>query len=150
ATGNHDDTAGAMAGDSVFRNPTTAHGDRELPEIAANGTGVTANTITMSGTSLAAPATAGATALLPAVDGVLCSWPEGCRAILLASAGRNVSGSTWWQDVLTRTDASDGAGALDAYSGVLIAQQRRWRDAPGTRRGWDVGTLSSAVVGSDG
>ncbi len=149
ATGNHDDTAGAMAGDSVFRNPTTSHGDRELPEIAANGTGVTANTVTMSGTSFAAPATAGATALLQDVDGVLCSWPEGCRAILMASAGRNVAGSTWWQDVLTRTDASDGAGALDAYSGVLIAQQRRWRDAPATRRGWDVGTLSSGVVGSD-
>ena len=38
--GNHDDTAGAMSGDSVFRNPTSTHGDRELPEIAANGTGV--------------------------------------------------------------------------------------------------------------
>jgi Subtilase family len=149
ATGNHDDTAAAIAGDSVFRNPTTSHGDRELPEIAANGTGVTANTVTMSGTSFAAPATAGTTALLQDVDGVLCSWPEGCRAILMAAAGRNVSGSTWWQDVLTRTDASDGAGALDAYSGLLIGQQRRWRNAPATRRGWDVGTLSSAVVGSD-
>jgi hypothetical protein len=149
ALGNHDDTAGAMAGDSVFRNPATSHGDRELPELAANGTGVSANSQTMSGTSFAAPAAAGVTALLQDVDGVLCSWPEGCRAILMASAGRNVSGSTWWQDVLTGTDASDGAGALDAYAGVVIAQQRRWRDAPATRRGWDVGTLSSAVVGSD-
>jgi hypothetical protein len=34
-------------------------------------------------------------------------------------------------------------------AGVLIAQQRRWRDAPATRRGWDVGTLSSAVIGPD-
>ena len=67
----------------------------------------------------------------------------------MAAAGRNVSGSTWWQDVTTRTDASDGAGAVDAEAGVAIAQQRRWRDAPATRRGWDVGTLSSAVVGAD-
>jgi hypothetical protein len=67
----------------------------------------------------------------------------------MAAAGRNVSGSTWWQDVVSRTDASDGAGALDARAGMLIAQQRRWRDAPATRRGWDVGTLSSGVVGND-
>ncbi|MEA3020514.1 MAG: hypothetical protein QOI47_2038, partial [Actinomycetota bacterium] len=149
AVGNHDDTAAAMSGDSVFRNPASTHGDRELPELAANGTGVSANGQTMSGTSFAAPATAGVTALLQDVDGVLCSWPEGCRAILLAAAGRNVSGRTWWQDVASRTDASDGAGAVDAASGVSIAQSRRWRDAPATRRGWDVGTVSSAVVGSD-
>jgi hypothetical protein len=149
AIGNHDDTASAMSGDSVFRNPTTAHGDRELPELAANGTGVSANGQTKSGTSFAAPATAGVTALLQDVDSVLCSWPEGCRAILMASAGRNVRGSTWWQDVINRVDARDGAGAVDAQAGVAIAQQRRWRDAPATRRGWDVGTLSSSVVGSD-
>jgi hypothetical protein len=149
AVGNHDDTAAAMSGDSVFRNPSSTHGDRELPELAANGTGVSANGQTMSGTSFSAPATAGVTALLQDVDGVLCSWPEGCRAILLASAGRNISGSTWWQDVSSRTDASDGAGAVDAASGVAVAQSRRWRDAPATRRGWDVGTFSSSVVGSD-
>ena len=130
AVGNHDDTAGAMSGDSVFRNPTTTHGDRELPEVAANGTGVSANGQSMSGTSFAAPATAGVTALLQDVDGVLCSWPEGCRAILMASAGRNVRGSTWWQDVVSHVDGRDGAGAVDAQAGVLIAQQRRWRDAP--------------------
>lgn len=149
AVGSHDDSAGAMAGDSVFRNPSSAHGDRELPEIAANGTGVSANAQSMSGTSFAAPAVAGVTALLQDVDGVLCSWPEGCRAILLASAGRNVANRTWWQDVVARTDAADGAGAVDAQAGVAIAQQRRWRDAPATRRGWDIGTLASSVVGSD-
>jgi hypothetical protein len=149
ALGNHDDTAGAMAGDSVFRNPTTTHHDRELPELAANGTGVSANDQTMSGTSFAAPAAAGVTALLQDVDGVLCSWPEGCRAILMASAGRNIRGSTWWQDVVNNVDARDGAGAVDAQAGVAVAQQRRWRDAPATRRGWDVGTLSSGVVGQD-
>lgn len=149
ALGNHNDTASAMAGDSVFRNPASPHGDRELPELAANGTAVSANDQTMSGTSFAAPATAGVTALLQDVDGVLRSWPEGCRAILLASAGRNVAGSTWWSDVASRTDASDGSGAVDAESGVRIAQQRRWRNAPATARGWDVGTLTSADIGPD-
>jgi len=149
AIGNHDDTAGAMSGSSVFRNPTTTHGDRELPELAANGTGVSANGQNKSGTSFAAPATAGVTALLQDVDGVLCSWPEGCRAILMASAGRNIRGGTWWNDVVSGVDGRDGAGAVDAQAGVLIAQQRRFRDAPATRRGWDVGTLSSSVIGQD-
>lgn len=149
AVGNHDDTASAMSSDSVFRNPTTTHGDRELPEVAANGTGVTANTITMSGTSFSAPATAGVTALLQDVDGVLCSWPEGCRAILMAAAGRNVRGNTWWQDLIGGVDGRDGSGAVDAQSGVLIAQQRRLRNSSATRRGWDVGTLASADFGTD-
>lgn len=147
--GNHDDTASSISGDSVFRNPTSPHGDRELPELCANGTSVSANGQTMSGTSFAAPAAAGVTALLQDVDGVLCSWPEGCRAILMAAAGRNVQGNTWWQDVINRVDGHDGAGAVDAQAGVWIAQQRRFRDAPATRRGWDVGTLSSNVIGSD-
>ena len=51
-----------MASAPVFRNPSPRHGDRELPEIAANGTGVTAVGLTMSGTSIAAPAVAGAAA----------------------------------------------------------------------------------------
>lgn len=149
AIGNHDDTAGAMSGDSVFRNPASSHGDRELPELAANGTGVSANGQTMSGTSFAAPAVAGITAMLQDVDATLCTWPEGCRAILMASAGRNVRDNTWWNDVISRVDARDGAGAADAQAGVLIAQQRRFRDAPATRRGWDVGTLSSGAFGAD-
>ena len=77
AVGNHNDTAGAMAGGSVFRNPTTAHGDRELPEVAANGTAVSANTITDSGTSFAAPAAAGVTALLQDVTGCSARGPRG-------------------------------------------------------------------------
>ena len=149
AIGNHDDTAAAMSGDSVFRNPASSHGDRELPELAANGTGVSANGQTMSGTSFSAPAVAGVTAILQDVDSVLCSWPEGCRAILMASAGRNVRDNTWWHDVSNRVDARDGAGAVDAQAGVSIAQQRRFRNAPATRRGWDVGTLSSASFGAD-
>jgi hypothetical protein len=149
AVGNHNDAATAMSGDSVFRNPTSSHGDRELPEIAANGTGVSAVGESMSGTSFAAPAAAGVTALLQDVDSTLCSWPEGCRAILLATAARNVSGGTWWADVAAGVDASDGAGAIDAEAGVAVAQQRRWRNAPATRRGWDVGTLSSSSIGGD-
>ena len=146
---NHDDTAGSIAGGSTFRNPTSTNGDRELPELAANGQGVMAAGTTDSGTSFAAPAAAGVTALLQDVSSTLESWPEGCRAILLAGADRNVRDSTWWSDVSGGVDGRDGAGAVNAEESVRITQQRRWRDAPATRRGWDVGTFRSSNVGSN-
>ena len=66
--GNHDDLASAMDGSSVFRNPRSPHGDRELPELCANGTGVSAEWCGQrSGTSFAAPAVAGITALIQEV-----------------------------------------------------------------------------------
>lgn len=150
SVGNHNDTAGAMSGSSVFRNPTTPHGDRELPDIAANGTAVSAVRETETGTSFATPATAGVVALLQDVDPVLASWPEGCRAIMFAAAGRNVADGTWWQDVSAGVDGRDGAGAVDASAGVAIARQRRRRNAAASRNGWDVGTLSSSMIGRDG
>src|SRR6185295_1222796 len=104
---NHNDAADGLSSDTVFRNPSTTHGDRELPEISANGTGVTAVGLTLSGTSMAAPAVAGATACMQEVNGTLKSWPEGCRAIHLAAAKLNPDGGTWWNDV------SSGADALD-------------------------------------
>jgi hypothetical protein len=104
----------------------------------------------MTGTSQASPAVAGAAALIQGTSSTLEHWPEGCRSILFASATRNVRGGTWWQDVSAGTDARDGAGALDASEARNIALNRRWRNAPGTRRGWDVGLLASGDVGGDG
>ena len=141
AVGNHDDSAGSMSPSSVFRNPTSLRGDRELPEIAANGTSVYAAKKTFSGTSQASPAAAGITALLQSQAATLKAWPEGCRAILLAGSTRNVVGDTWWQDVIDDDDAADGSGAVNARESHLISQSRRSRDSSGTRRGWDVGTL---------
>ena len=147
--GNHDDGAGAMSGDSVFRNPSSTHGDRELPEIAANGTMVTTVGLTKSGTSMASPAAAGSVALIQNVSSTLKSWPEGCRAIMLAAAKRNIAGNTWWQDVVADVDASDGTGATDALEATNITKQRRSRNAAGTSKGWDVGTLRSRDIGSN-
>jgi hypothetical protein len=146
--GNHDDTAGAMSGDSVFRNPASTHGDRELPEIAANGIAVTAVGLTMSGTSMAAPAAAGCVALLQDADATLQRWPEGCRAIALAGATRTPGADSWWTDVQQREDVSQGAGAIDALESLTITQSRRWRDAKATRCGWDVGTLRTSDIGA--
>lgn len=145
AIGSHDDDASSMAATSVYRNPDTPHADRELPEICANGTGITAvGRNNRSGTSFAAPAVAGIAALLQSTNAVLKGWPEGCRAILLAGAKRNVKGDTWWNDVLNDVDAADGSGAVDALESYRITKSRRSRNATATRRGWDVGTLRSS------
>jgi hypothetical protein len=143
SVGNHDDTASAMDGTSVFRNPDTEHGDRELPEICANGTAVTAVGVTTgnSGTSFASPAVAGSVALLQQIDPALASWPEGSRAILFAAAV-NVVGRTWARDLQAGVDESDGAGALDVHESARIVQHHTGRDNEGAQRGWDVGTFS--------
>lgn len=148
--GNHNDDSSDMSASTVFRNPTSLHGDRELPEIAANGTSVTAVGLTKSGTSMASPAVAGAAALLHDTHPSLRVWPEACRAILLAGATRNITGSTWWADVSAGTDAFDGAGALNALESHRIAQVRRSPDGGPARRGWDAGRLGSADVDAAG
>jgi hypothetical protein len=150
AVANHNDDASALSSTSVFRNPASSHDDRELPEIAANGTGVAAVSTSDSGTSFASPAVAGIAAQLQGEDGVLRSWPEGCRAILLAGAGRNVSDSTWWQDIVSSVDGSDGAGAANALESHRIVQNRRSRNAAATRRGWDVGVFADGDVDRNG
>jgi hypothetical protein len=141
AVANHDDTATAISGSSVFRNPTTSHGDRELPEISANGTNVTAVGRTDSGTSFASPAVAGAAALLQQMDSTLASWPEGIRAILMAGAV-NVTGRNWMADRRAGVDMSDGAGALNIEASGQIARSRRGRGNRGEERGWDVGVFA--------
>ncbi|BDV31893.1 S8 family serine peptidase [Microbacterium terricola] len=148
--GSHDDTASAMATSSVFRNPKSTHGDRELPEIAGNGVGVTVVGLTDSGTSFAAPAVAGIAACVQEAAPVLKSWPEGTRAVLMAGAWRNPSGGRWRADLSAGVDARDGAGTADAGRSTSIARARQNRDNAGALRGFDVGTLRSADLDGSG
>jgi hypothetical protein len=150
AVANHNDAATAMSSSSVFRNPGSPHGDRELPEISANGTSVTTVGLTKSGTSMASPACAGIAALIQDTNATLEHWPEGCRAILLAGASRNVVDQTWWADVVDDVDASDGSGAVNALESHHIAGQRKARNAAASRRGWDIGSLRSADFDGSG
>lgn len=150
AIGNHDDNATAMSGSTTFRNPTTDHGDRELPELCANGTGVSAVGLTKSGTSFSAPATAGSAAVLMRIKRTLKSWPEGIRAILMAGATRNVVSDNWRKDLINGVDAKDGAGALTLDESASITRNKKGVNNTASRRGWDVGTLESADFKSDG
>jgi len=147
--GNHDDTATGMSAHSIFRNPDSPHGDRELPDICANGTDVYVLDDTRSGTSFATPAVAGTVALLQSADRRLKSWPEACRAILYAAA-HNVDGGTWFKDVDSGVDAKDGAGALDAFAAVKIAESLQKPGSTAAEHGWDAGTLTPMAFGSDG
>ncbi len=159
---NHNDTATAISASSCFINPTSPRRDRELPELSANGTTVTADGISMSGTSQASPAVTGSAALLQSAVSVLRYWPEGVRALLFAGATINIpthSGTlagggaaanapnTWWTDVRNRRDAFDGAGALNIQESVRIAGNR-WAGSAG-QRGWDIGRMTTTTFAGD-
>ncbi|KAI5865444.1 hypothetical protein GGS23DRAFT_618491 [Durotheca rogersii] len=148
SVGNHDDEAFIIDGSSVYRNPTSPNGDRELPELCANGTAVAAVGLTKTGTSFAAPATAGVVVLLQSANPGLKKWPEACRAVLLAGSNRQLANSTWWADVgSARKDSKVGAGAVDAEVSHRIALKRVTRDGSASR-GWDANSLQDSDTGS--
>ena len=163
SVGNHNDAGNAMSASSCFINPTGPKGDRELPELSANGTFTTAQTIQMSGTSMASPAVVGSAGLLMEIAPILRIWPEGIRALLFAGAMRNVpthlgnlagggaasnASGTWWQDVAAGKDAFDGAGSLEIDRSVQIAGSRT--DGTASAQGWDIGTMHNDDFSSEG
>jgi len=163
SVGNHNDDATVMSGSSCMANPTTTHADRELPEICANGTEVTAVGLTKGGTSMASPAVVGSVALLQQNQGILKIWPEGVRALLLTGSmvnvprhdGRNEDGrlvtdapDTWWNDVRLGRDGFDGAGAMNINRSVLISNHRTLGNTASTVRGWDIGTMVQSGLDS--
>lgn len=117
-----DDT---IAGFSSYKNPTSAHNDRELPNLVAPGVAVSAAGLNWNGTSGAAPQATGASALVGSRNSTLDAWPEVKRAVLMASAVRNIDGSSILS--LPTSDTKDGAGLLDAAGAVSLAAPANWR-----------------------
>jgi hypothetical protein len=104
-----DDTVGLC---SSFVDPTSLHGDRHKPEVAAPGTDLASTTVSPpydgpigSGTSFAAPIVTGGAADLFQVNGALNVWPEATKAIFMATAVHNIEGPT-------RMSEFDGAGGV--------------------------------------
>lgn len=120
AMGNSSWPGDAMDACSSWRDPSSAHNDREKPEVAAPGSNITSTTTAFpwigavgSGTSYAAPVVTGATALLIQRNGFFSVWPETVKALLMVTAVHNIEG-------LTRLSERDGAGgvALDRADDV--------------------------------
>ncbi len=113
-----------MANYSSWQDPTSAHNDREKPEVSAEGTNITmldlgcAWTYIQSGTSFAAPGISGICAALMQVNSNLKSWPELTKAVIMAAAAHNIEGASR----LSEVDGAGGINGLQAYRLVSAAQ----------------------------
>jgi hypothetical protein len=123
-----DDT---QAGFSSWRNPTSLHGDFELPNVVAPGVNVdAAGQINLSGTSFSAPITTGAVMLAARADmGTFSFWPEMLRAVAIATAVHNVDGAALTR--LPTADIRDGAGLVNSFYATYLGQPSNYR-APGS------------------
>jgi hypothetical protein len=145
-----------IASFSEWKNPTTAHNDRELPHVVAPGVNVdSADQSGLSGTSFAAPQVAGTVMLMHARDAGLITWPEGSRAIILATSIQSVDGSSLGINGIGLCgsclgDSKDGVGALQANFATSLASPSNFKN-PGTTssQGHFEKTLNLATGGGD-
>jgi hypothetical protein len=112
---------------SSWKNPTTTHNDREIPEIASPGSRHALLGSSFGGTSCATPVTASIAALLMDKNSRLKIWPEAIRAILLATANfQDADGTNWskW------SDGKDGTGMTNALFASWTAGHRETTAKP--------------------
>ena len=115
----------AMAAFSSFDDPTSTHGDRQKPEVTAEGTDMTllnlgcAFTYISSGTSFSAPGVAGMCGALMQMSSTLPGWPEAMKAVMMAAASHNVEGSS-------RLSDKDGAGAMNGLQAYRLVEQNKF------------------------
>ena len=103
-----------MRASSSYGDPTSTHGDRELPEVTGPGTNINSTTTSSpwtggigSGTSYAAPVINGMAGLMMQREPGLRAWPEAIKAIIMATAVHNIEGAA-------RLSDKDGVGAVYA------------------------------------
>ncbi|MEM7349405.1 MAG: S8 family serine peptidase [Acidobacteriota bacterium] len=128
--GNFDDKNTTLLGDdtmgfcSSWDDPSSQHGDREKPDLAAPGTNFDSTWTTWpwngdvgTGTSYAAPVVTGAAGLLFQQNSTLAAWPDATKAILMASATHNVEGPA-------RLSEHDGAGGVQLDEALEVGDDQ--------------------------
>lgn len=125
---------------SSWKNPTTPHSDRELPELVAPGSRHSLLGGTFGKTSCATPVAASIASLLMAKYDQLKIRPEAIRAILLATANYQGADHSDWDPVY---DGKDGTGLINAELALETASRRESTTAS---QPWahDYGTMTSA------
>lgn len=111
----------AISTSSSWKNPTSAHSDREIPEIASPGSRHELLGSSFGGTSAATPVTAGITAVLMSKNTSLKIWPEAIRAILLATANYQQGDGANWTKF---SDGKDGTGLTNTQYAYWTAGRR--------------------------
>lgn len=125
---------------SSWKNPTSPHSDREIPEIAAPGSRHDLLGSSFGGTSCATPVAASIAALLMSKNSSLKIWPEAVRAIMLATANyQKADGADWSR----YSDGKDGVGMLNTWYGSMTAD-RRETGTTAQFRAHDYGTMSAS------
>lgn len=134
----------SISSSSSWKNPTTSHGDREVPEIASPGSRHALLGTSFGGTSAATPVTASIATLLMSKNSSLKIWPEAIRAILLATANyQNADGANWSK----YSDGKDGTGMTNTLYGYYTANRRETTEAP-QFRAHDYGVMRSSKFNS--
>jgi hypothetical protein len=130
--GTTDSTDNSMNASSSYLDPTSSHGDREKPEVAAPGTNITSLLMANpgecptggvgDGTSYSSPMVAGVAAQLMHANNSLRLYPESVKALIMAGATHNVEGDQ-------RLSEFDGAGSVNALASYtsLVSNRYSWR-----------------------
>jgi len=122
---------------SSWKNPTSPHGDREVPEIAAPGSRHKLLDSSFGGTSCATPVATSIATLLMDKYPALKIWPEAIRAILLATANYQNADIANWSPY---SDGKDGTGLINTKYAYLTAGLRETTETP-RFRAHDYGTM---------
>ena len=114
-----------------FQTPT-GYNDYELPNLMAPADyPITAVGFTGQATSAATPQVTGAAAIVGQVSPQLVGWPEGVRALLLATAVAQPIDAPRFQAVNVGGDRAAGVGILNAAAAASFARsQFYWTGVP--------------------
>jgi len=143
--GAYDHSTFEMWGGSSWGNASEGDGG-EKPDVVAPGVGITfvksgGDTGSGVGTSLAAPQVAGIAALMIDVHPQLRDNPTAMKAILMATATTNISGTT---GIPYGDDHFDGAGGVHAFNAAKSAAIRGSSFVPCNNSCWISENLSSS------